>query len=91
MNGTEVEPGECGWDVPVPQQSAGTPENKKQPLTGPQGLPEENIEKTLDRTDNTAKPWQRQAYPIRWLKQRYWVLQNFAAFLAAEFHSGEAS
>jgi hypothetical protein len=89
MEGTEFEPGEPGRDVSVPRQSAGTSENRKHPLTGPQGMPEENIEKTLDAMNNTGKPWQRQAYPIRLLKRRYGLSQNFAVLLAAELRWGE--
>jgi hypothetical protein len=85
MDGTEVEPGESGRNVLVPRQSAGTPKVGKHPLTGPQRMLDENIGKTIDTTDNIGKPRQRQAYPIRLLKQRYGLSQNYAAFLAAEF------
>jgi len=59
MDSTEFEPGEPGRDVPVARQRAGTPKNRKHPLTGPQRMPEENIEKTLDTTNKTGKSWQR--------------------------------
>ena len=90
MDDTEFKPGELGRDIPVLQQSAGTPESRKHPLTGPQGMPEENIEKTLDAMNNTGKPWHPQAYPIRLLKQRYGLSHNYAAVVAAELHWGGA-
>jgi hypothetical protein len=88
MDSTEFEPGEPGRDVPVARQRAGTPKNRKHPLTGPQRMPEENIEKTLDTTNNTGKSWQRQVYPIRLLERRYELSQNFAVLLVAEFRWG---
>jgi hypothetical protein len=90
MDGTEVEPGEPGRGVPVPQQRAGTAESRKHSLTGPQGTLEANIKKTLDRRDGTLKVRQRQAYPVRWLRQRYGLSQNLAFLLAAEFRWGDA-
>lgn len=49
MDDRRFKPGEPGRDAPVSRQRAGTPENRKHPLTGPQGMPEENIEKHSTR------------------------------------------
>lgn len=40
--------------------------------------------------NNTGKPWQRQGYPIRLLKQRYGLSYSYATFVAAELRWGEA-
>jgi len=39
----------------------------------------------LYTTNDTVKTWERQAYPIRLLKERYGLYHNYAAFVAAEF------
>ena len=84
MDDTEFEPGQPGRRVPVPRHCAGTPKNRERHLT-PQTALEAQILKILNPKDGTSKLRQQQTYPIRWLKQRYGISRNCAAFVADEF------
>jgi len=85
MNERQFGPVKSGSEIPVPQRGAGTPQNRERPLNGPQEALKGDIENTFDVDDNTGKILEPQAYPIRWLRQRYRLSRNYAAFVAVEF------
>jgi hypothetical protein len=82
MSVTEFKPGEPGREVPV-QLSEGTLQNKERRLNGPQEALKGNIENTFN-DNNTGKISQPQAYPVRWLEERFGLSRAFAALIAAE-------
>ncbi len=85
MDTIEFEPGDPGWDEPGPQHRGGTSENEERRQAGTLATLEGNIDKAIDEIDDTGKCRLQQAYPIRWLQQRYGLSRNYAAFLAADF------
>jgi hypothetical protein len=88
MNGRKFEPVKSGPRRPVRQSSQGPFNNEERRQAGTPATLEGNIDIAIDVTENTAKSLQQQPYPVRWLKQRYGLPLNFAAFLAAEFRWG---
>ena len=89
MNGRQFGPGKPG-SRDARQHREASSQNQEPHPTGPRAALHVQYEKMLYTTDNTAKPWQRQAYPIRGLKRRYGLSQNIAVLLAAEFRRGDA-
>ena len=85
MDDIEFPPGQPGRGVPVPRHCAGTPKSRERHLTSPQTTLAAQILKILNSSDGTSKLRQQQAYPVRWLKERYGLSGNYVAFVADEF------
>ena len=90
MNERWFEPGAPGGSGSASDTRAGSPKKGERRLTGPQtALQMQNVE-VLYAKDGNLKSSPQQAYPIRWLKRRYGLSRNYAAFVAAEFRWGDA-
>jgi hypothetical protein len=84
----EFAPKEPALGVPVPQLRGGAPNNEERRQAGPPATLDQNIEQAFDVAQGSCKHLERQADPIRWLKQRYGLSRNYAAVVAAEFRWG---
>jgi hypothetical protein len=85
MNGRQFGPGKPGSRDAARQHREASSENQERRLTGPRAALQVQYKKMLYTTDDNIKTSERQAYPIRLLKQRYGLSYNYAAFVAAEF------
>jgi len=88
MHSRKFEPVESGQTASAPQHRGGTSKNEERRQAGTPATLEGNIDNAIDATDDTGKRLQRQAYPIRLLKQRYGLSHNYASFVTAEFGWG---
>src|SRR5215469_7343141 len=85
MNERQFGPVKSGSEIPAPQRSAGIHKKRERRPNGPQEALKGNIENTFDVNNNTGKIPESQAYLIRWLRRRYRLSRNYAAFVAAKF------
>jgi hypothetical protein len=85
MKKQTLQPVEAGLGIPVPHPRGGTLKNEERRRAGPPATLYEGIEQAFDVSKGNGKALERQAYPIRWLKQRYGLSPTYAAIVAAEF------
>ena len=82
MNERRVKPVKSGWGGP--RLRGGRPIKEEPRGAGPPERLEGNIDKAIDKSNNTEKSRHRQPYPVRLLKQRHGLSNTYATFIAAE-------
>jgi hypothetical protein len=90
MSERQFGPVNSGWVISVPRLRGGTVKQEVRRQAGPPATHDQDIEKAFDVAQDTGEGLRRQAYPIRFLKQRCGLSRNCAAFVAAEFRWGGA-
>ncbi len=88
MYDTEFEPGEPGQGIAVPPHRAAAPTNKERRRATTLTMLDENLEELRSKEKNKTQSPIGQAYPVRWLENRYGLSGNYAAVVADELGWG---